>query len=293
MTVGLPLQATVQVVNDMVAPVLVIDAPATNIKAVFVAVKVLLTLLVNGAVLPFSLKVEVPLVVIVPEFVTEAPASTSMVDPVIVRLLPLLLLFIKDGFCNVAVEPESNETEAVPVLVIFEPPFNVIVEAESEILPVLAMGTGLLPIIDDEELAIIEPALLTVVAPPKFKVDAVSFILPVDVFENVTGLPVLIVEVELAMICPEFDKVPFPVIFNNEPVSVMMPVLLLVMLPGLLVDMPVAEFDLRLPLFVSVALGPNAMAPLNTTVQLEPMVKTDGLAADDAAPNVTVFVPAN
>ena len=216
-----------------------------------------------------------------------------MVDPVIVRLLPLLLLFMNDGFFSVAVEPESNETDAVPVFVIFEPPFNVIVEAESEMLPVLAMGTGLLPIIDDEELAIIEPALLTVVAPPKFKVDAVSFILPVDVFENVTGLPVLIVEVELAMICPEFDKVPFPVIFNNEPVSVMMPVLLLVMLPGLLVDMPVAEFDLRLPLLVSVALGPNAMAPLNTTVQLEPMVKTDGLAADDAAPNVTVFVPAN
>jgi len=216
-----------------------------------------------------------------------------MVDPVIVRLLPLLLLFMNDGFFSVAVEPESNETEAVPVFVIFEPPFNVIVEAESEMLPVFAIGTGLLPINDDEELAIIEPALLTVVPPPKFKVDAVSFILPVDVFENVTGLPVLIVEDELAMIWPEFDKVPFPVIFNNEPVSVMMPVLLLVMLPGLLVDMPVAEFDLRLPLLVSVALGPNAMAPLNTTVQLEPMVKTDGLAADDAAPNVTVFVPAN
>jgi hypothetical protein len=63
----------VQVVNDMVAPVLVIDAPATIIKAVFVAVKILLTLLVNGAVLPFNLKVEVPLAVMVPEFVSEPP----------------------------------------------------------------------------------------------------------------------------------------------------------------------------------------------------------------------------
>lgn len=73
-TVGFPLQAIVQVVNDIVAPVLVIDAPATIIKAVFVAVKVLLTLLVNGAVLPFNLKFEVPLTVIVPEFVIEPPA---------------------------------------------------------------------------------------------------------------------------------------------------------------------------------------------------------------------------
>ncbi|MCO5950043.1 hypothetical protein [Mucilaginibacter flavidus] len=292
-TVGFPLQAIVQVVNDMVAPVLVIDAPATIIKAVFVAVKVLLTLLVNGAVLPFNLNVEVPLVVMVPEFVTEAPASTSIVEPVTVRLLPLLLLFMKEGFCNVAVDAESKDTEAVPVLVIFEPPFNVIVEAESEILPVLAIGTGLLPINDDDEFAIIEPALVTVVPPPKFKVDAVSFMLPVELFVNVTGLPVLIVEDELATIWPEFDNVPLPVIFNNEPVSVITPVLLLVMLPGLLVDMPVAEFDLMLPLLVSVALGPNDMAPLNTTVQPAPTVKTDGLPADDAAPNVTVFVPAN
>jgi hypothetical protein len=216
-----------------------------------------------------------------------------MVEPVIVRLLPLLLLFMKEGFCNVAVEPESKETEAVPVLEIFEPPFNVIVEAEREILPVFAIGTGLLPINDDEELAIIEPALLTVVPAPKFKVDDVSFILPVEVFENVTGLPVLIVDEEFAMIWPEFDKVPLAVIFNSEPVSVIMPVLLLVTLPGLLVDMPVAEFDLRLPLLVSVALGPNDIAPLNTTVQPAPMVKTDGLPADDAVPKVTVLVPAN
>ncbi len=192
-----------------------------------------------------------------------------------------------------AVDADSKETEAVPVLVIFEPPFNVIVEAESDILPVLAIGTGLLPMIEDAELAMIEPALLTVVPPPKFKVDAVNFILPVEVFENVTGLPVLIVDDELAIIWPEFDKVPLPAIFNNEPVSVMMPVLLLVMLPGLLVDMPAAEFDLRLPLLVSVALGLNDIAPLNTTVQPEPMVKTDGLPADDAAPKVTVLEPAN
>lgn len=216
-----------------------------------------------------------------------------MVEAVIIKLLPLLLLFINEGFCRVAVEPESKETEAVPVLAIFEPPFNVNVEAESDMLPVLVIGTGLLPIKEDEELAVIEPALLTVVPPPKFKVDAVNLILPVEVFVNDTGLPVLIVDDELAMIWPEFDRVPFPLMLSSEPVKVIIPVLLLVILPGLLVEMPLAEFDLRLPLLVSVALGPNDIAPLNTTVHPAPIVNVDGLAADDAAPNVTVFVPAN
>ena len=73
-TVGLPLAAIVHDVNDMVAPVLVIDEPETMIKAVLVAVNVLLTLLVSGAVLPFSLKFDVPLTVMVPEFVIEPPA---------------------------------------------------------------------------------------------------------------------------------------------------------------------------------------------------------------------------
>lgn len=62
-----------QDVNDMVAPVLVIDAPATIIKAVFAAVNVLFILLVNGAVFPFSLKFDVPLTVMVPEFVIAPP----------------------------------------------------------------------------------------------------------------------------------------------------------------------------------------------------------------------------
>jgi len=73
-TVALPLQAIVHDVNDIVAPVLVIDEPATIIKAEFAAVNVLLTLLVSGAVLPFNLKVDVALTAIAPEFVIEAPA---------------------------------------------------------------------------------------------------------------------------------------------------------------------------------------------------------------------------
>lgn len=131
-----------------------------------------------------------------------------------VRALPLLLLLMNEGFCNVAVEPESKETEAVPVLVMFEPPFNVIVEADNDILPVLAIGTGLLAINDDDELAVIEPALVTVVPPPKFKVDAVSVMLPVDVFEKATGLPLAMVELDLAIICPELLMLVFALIFS-------------------------------------------------------------------------------
>ena len=62
-----------QDVNDIVAPVFVIDEPATIINAALAAVKVLFTLLVNGAVLPLSLKFDVPLTVIVPEFVIDPP----------------------------------------------------------------------------------------------------------------------------------------------------------------------------------------------------------------------------
>ncbi|MEO6980831.1 MAG: hypothetical protein ABI113_20720, partial [Mucilaginibacter sp.] len=159
--------------------------------------------------------------------------------------------------------------------------------------PVLAIGTGLLPVIVDVEFAVIVPALVTVVPDPQFNVDPVSVMLPVDVFENATGLPLMIVDPDLAIICPELLMLVLPLIFNCDAVNVIMPVLLLVMLPGLLVEIPEAELDLRLPLLVSTALGPNDIAPLNTTVHPAPMVKTDGLAADDAAPKVTVLVPAN
>jgi len=210
-TVGLPLQFMVHLVNDMVAPVLVICAPATIMTAVFVAVNVLFILLVNAAVFPFSLKFEAPLNIIVPE------------------------------------------------LVIVEPPFNVTVEAESDILPVLVIGTALLPINEDEKPAMIEPALLTVVPPPKFKADAVSFIVPVEVFVNVTGLLVV----------------------------------LLVILPGLFVDMPAAEFDLKLPLLVNVVPEPNAKAPLNIAVHPAPTVNVDRPLTDELPPKVTWLVPAN
>jgi hypothetical protein len=188
-TVGLPLQFMVQDVNNIVAPVLVIDAPATIINAVFVAANVLFILLVNEAVFPVNLKFEAPLTTIMPELVI----------------------------------------------------------------------TALLLVNEDEELATIEPALLIMVPLLKFKADAVSFILPVKVFVNVTGLPVP----------------------------------LLVVLPGSLVDMPVAEFDLRLPLLVNVALEPNAKAPLNIVVHRAPMVNVDKVFTDDAPPKVTWLVPAN
>ncbi|MEO6633809.1 MAG: hypothetical protein ABIN13_18850 [Mucilaginibacter sp.] len=210
-----------------------------------------------------------------------------------VKLLPLLLLFIKAGFCKVAVEPESNETEAVPVLVIFEPEFKFKVDADRLIDPVLAIGTALLPVIVDVEFAVIVPALVTVVPDPQFNVDPVSVMLPVDVFENATGLPLMIVDPDLAIICPELLMLVLPLIFNCDAVNVIIPVLLLVMVPGLLVDMPVAEFDLRLPLLVRVAVEPNAKAPLNTAVHPAPMVRVARPPTDDAPPKVTWLVPAN
>src|SRR5471030_1261284 len=117
---------------------------------------------------------------------------------------------------------EPNKADTAPELVMLEPPFNVIADAVRVIVPVLLLviGDGLLPMMDDDELATIFPELVKLVPPAKFNTDDVNVIVPVLLLVMVVGLPVLIPVEELELRLPLLTKFP-PEAIERAPLKVM------------------------------------------------------------------------